>query len=64
MKQFFAVQSTIVTWLYYYTLLYFQTHGKGRTRVGFIQVLVRRIKRLLTIHGAPARNEQMTNGLR
>jgi len=40
-----------------------QAHGKGRTRVGFIQVLVRRIKRLLTIHGAPARNE-MTSGLR
>lgn len=40
-----------------------QKHGKGRTRVGFIQVLVRRIKGLLTIHGAPARSE-MTSGLR
>lgn len=41
-----------------------QTHGRGRTRVGFIQVLVRRIKRLVTIHGTPARTEQLTSGLR
>ncbi|XP_031567591.1 nuclear pore complex protein Nup205-like [Actinia tenebrosa] len=27
-----------------------QNHGKDRTRVGFIRVLVRRIKRLLTLH--------------
>lgn len=41
-----------------------QTHGKGRTRLSFLQVLVRRIKGLLTIHGTPARTEPLTSGLR
>lgn len=41
-----------------------QAHGKGRSRLSFLQVIVRRIKGLLTIHGTSARNEAITSGLR
>ena len=50
--------------LIYSLLIFPQAHGKGRTRLSFLQVLVRRIKGLLTIHGTPARIEPLTSGLR